>query len=313
MNVLVPRRLKKGDLIGVVCPASPVNDPSRIERGVRYLESIGYRTTVGRNALQRRGYLAGTDEERAADIHAMFADKHVRGIFCARGGYGTPRLLSLLDYRLIARNPKIFVGYSDITALALALWRKCRLVTYHGPMLAVDLFADVNPFAEESFWRVLTSPERRATLAPADASPAQVRYPGSATGRLLGGNLSLLVSLLGTPYMPYLRGGILFLEETGEDPYRVDRMLTHLGNAGVLSRSAGVAIGRFTDCVPGDAAAPSLTLETILAEAAENTGRPFLTGFPIGHERRMVTVPVGIRALLDADKGVITLLEPATA
>jgi muramoyltetrapeptide carboxypeptidase len=279
---------------------------------VRYLEGLGYRTTVGRNASRRLGYLAGTDEERAEDIHTMFADKRVRGIFCARGGYGTPRLLSRIDYYLIAKNPKILVGYSDITALALAIWRKCRLVTYHGPMLAVDLAADANPVAEESLWRMLTSPDRHTTLALADESPTRVKYSGSATGRLLGGNLSLLVSLLGTPYMPDLRRGILFLEEIGEDPYRVDRMLTHLGNAGILSRSSGVAMGQFTDCVPRDPSVPSLTLEAIMVGTAESTGKPFMTGFPFGHEKRMVTVPVGIRATLNADEGVITLLEPAT-
>lgn len=313
MNVLVPQRLKKGDLIGIICPASPVYDPSRIERGVRYLEGLGYRATVGRNAMQRQGYLAGTDDERVQDIHAMFKNKRVRGIFCARGGYGTPRLLSRIDYRLIARNPKILVGYSDITALALAIWKKCRLVTYHGPMLAVDLAADVNPFAEESLWRTLTSPARGATLALADESPARVQHPGTTTGRLLGGNLSLFVSLLGTPFMPEIRRGILFLEETGEEPYRVDRMLTHLGNAGVLSRSSGVVVGRFTDCLPRDPSSPSFSIDSIIAGTAEKTGKPFMTGFPIGHEKRMVTVPVGIRARLDADHGVITLLEPATA
>ena len=313
MNVLVPRRLKKGDLIGIICPASPVHDQTRIETGVRYLEGLGYRTTVGRNIWKRNGYLAGTDDERAQDIHEMFTNRKVRGIFCARGGYGTPRLLSRINYHLIARNPKILIGYSDITALALAIWRKCRLVTYHGPMLSVDLAADVNPFAEESLWRILTSPERRATLALADESPTRVKYPGTATGRLIGGNLSLLVSLLGTPYMPEVRRTILFLEETGEEPYRVDRMLTQLGNAGVLSRSSGVAVGRFTDCHPRDPSTPFLSLDAIMAGTAENAGRPFMTGFPIGHERRMVTVPVGIRARLDAGEGVITLLEPATA
>jgi muramoyltetrapeptide carboxypeptidase len=311
MNVLVPRRMRKGDLIGIICPASPVPDSSRIEKGVRYLEGLGYRTTVGPNAMRRTGYLAGTDDERAEDIHAMFANRKVRGIFCARGGYGTPRLLSRIDYRLIARNPKILLGYSDLTALFLAIWRKCRLVTYHGPMLAVDLSGDVNPVAEESLWRTLCSPEPRATVALADPSPHEVNNPGAATGRLLGGNLSLLVSLLGTPYMPDVRRGILFIEEIGEDPYRVDRMLTHLGNAGILARASGVATGQFTDCVPRDPAAPSFSLGMILAGAAESTGKPFQTGFPIGHEKRMVTVPVGIRARLDAGKGLLTLLEPA--
>jgi muramoyltetrapeptide carboxypeptidase len=312
MEVRVPGRLKKGDLLGIICPASPVYDMSRIESGVRYLEGLGYRTTVGRNASRHTGYLAGTDGERADDIHDMFTNRQVRGIFCARGGYGSPRLLPRLDYRRIARNPKIFVGYSDITALSMAFWTKCRLVTYHGPMLAVDLAAGVDPFAEESLWRMLTSPERHATLAMSD-DDARVRHSGAASGRLLGGNLSLLVSLLGTPYMPDIRGGLLFLEEIGEDPYRVDRMLTQIANAGIFSRARGIALGRFTACVPKDPDVPSLSLGEVIAGRAELAERPFLSGFPIGHEKRMVTVPVGLRARLDADRGEITLLEPATA
>ena len=311
MNVLIPRRLSKGDLLGIICPASPVRDPSLIEKSVRYFESLGYRARAGRNAARRMGYLAGTDDERADDIHEMFADKNVKGIFCARGGYGTPRLLSRLNYRLIARNPKILVGYSDVTALALAIWTRCRLVTYHGPMAAVDLADGLNPVAEESLWRMLTSPERHATIARADRSREGVTNPGSATGRLLGGNLSLVVSLLGTPYMPDVRRGILFLEEIGEEPYRVDRMLTHLANARVLARAGGVLMGAFTDCVPRDPAVPSLTLEAILSGVARSTGRPFLTGFPIGHEKGMATIPVGIRARLDAGEGSLTLMEPA--
>jgi len=313
MKVLVPQRLKRGDLIGIISPAGPVHDLSRLESGVHYLEGLGYRTKVGRNAERRLGYLAGTDEERAEDVHAMFADRNVRGIFCARGGYGTPRLLPRIDYSLIGKNPKILLGYSDITALALAIWRKCRLVTYHGPMLAVDLAVDVNPVAEESLWKMLTSPARHATLARADESPARIQHAGSATGRLLGGNLSLLVSLLGTPYLPDFRRGLLFLEEIDEAPYRVDRMLMHLENAGILSRISGVAVGQFTRCVPGEPATPSLTLQEIMAGTAEKAGKPFLNGFPIGHEKQMVTVPIGIRARMNADEGVITLLEPATA
>jgi muramoyltetrapeptide carboxypeptidase len=180
-------------------------------------------------------------------------------------------------------------------------------------MLAVDLAGDVDPVAEESLWRTLCSPEPRARLARAEPFPSRVKIAGTATGRLLGGNLSLLVSLLGTPYMPEIRRGILFLEEIGEDPYRVDRMLTQLRNASVFSRASGVAFGQFTDCVPRDPAAPTLPLAAIIAGTAEYAGKPFLTGFPIGHEKTMVTVPVGIRAHLDADEGVLTLLEPATA
>jgi len=313
MDVLVPRRLRKGDLIGIISPASPVHDPSRIEHGVRYLEGLGYRTRVGKNALQRKGYLAGTDEERTEDVHAMFADRNVKAIFCARGGYGTSRILSRINYRLVARNPKILVGYSDITALAMALWKKCRLVTFHGPMVAADTTPDADPVAEESLWRMLTSPGRGAVLAQADPLPPQVRFPGSARGRLLGGNLSLLVSLLGTPYMPDFRSGLLFLEEIGEEPYRVDRMLTQLENAGIFSRVRGVAMGQFSDCAPRSNATPSLTLGEIMADATRGASKPFLSGFPIGHEKRTMTVPVGVRASLDADRGVLTLLENATS
>jgi muramoyltetrapeptide carboxypeptidase len=313
MNVLVPQRLKKGDCIGIISPASPVADASRIERGVRYLEGLGYRTKLGDAVYRRKGYLAGTDDERAGDIHAMFRDKNVRAIFCARGGYGSPRLLSKIDYRIVGRNPKIFLGYSDVTALSLAFWKKCRLVTYHGPMLAVDLQGDVNAFAEESLWRTLASPGRNAVLAASEAPPAAAHASGTATGRLLGGNLSLVVSLLGTPYMPDLRGALLFLEEIGEDPYRVDRMLTQIRNAGVFTRASGLALGHFTDCVPRDPAAPTIPLQSILAETAAAAGTPVLGGFPFGHEKPMATLPVGLRARLDAGKGVITLLEPSTS
>ena len=290
-----------------------MRDNSRIERGVRYLEGLGYRTKVGKHALHSAGYLAGTDEERTADVHAMFADRNVKAIFCARGGYGTPRLLSRINYGLVAKNPKILLGYSDITALALALWKKCRLVTYHGPMIAADTTPDADPATEESLWRILTSSERGATLAEADANSPQARFPGSATGRLLGGNLSLLVSLLGTPYVPDFRTGLLFLEEIGEEPYRVDRMLTQMENAGIFLRARGIAMGQFTDCGPRSGASPTMTVGEIMTGVARGARKPFLAGFPIGHEKRTVTVPLGIRARLDADTGVLRLLEPATS
>jgi muramoyltetrapeptide carboxypeptidase len=308
MDVRIPARLAPGDLIGVVSPASPIDDPSRIEQGIRYLESLGYRTVVGANSARRLGYLAGTDEERASDLHAMFADRRVRAIFCVRGGYGSPRLLSLLDYRLIARNPKIFVGYSDITALHLAFWTKARLVTYHGPMLGVDMVGVMDPMAEESFWRTLNSPRRRMMVIP---SGGVVLRGGAAIGRLLGGNLSLFVSLLGTPFQPDFRRALLFLEEIGEEPYRVDRMMTQLRNARILERAAGVAAGYFSDCVPKDSNKPSMSVEEIMREAAASARRPFVVGLPFGHERRSVTIPVGLRVRLDAGAGTLELLEPS--
>jgi muramoyltetrapeptide carboxypeptidase len=308
MDVRVPARLRPGDLIGVIAPASPMDDCTRVERGVRYLESCGYRTITGKHAGKRSGYLAGTDEERAEDIGAMFADRRVNAIICIRGGYGTPRLLARLDYAVIRKNPKIFVGYSDITALHLAFWARARLVTFHGPMLGVDMAGTMDPFAEEALWRLLTSPSRQ--LIPPESGGMPLT-PGRGTGRLLGGNLSLLVSLFGTPYQPAFRHALLFLEEIGEEPYRVDRMLTQLRNAGLFRQAAGIALGQFTDCVPKDAGKPSQTVEEIVRECAAGSSRPFVAGLPFGHERKMVTIPVGVRAALDGRAGSLELLEPA--
>ena len=310
MEVIKPRALRPGDLIGLVSPASPIADTSRIDRAIRYLESLGYRVRTGDHSTDSHGYLAGTDRDRAADLHAMFADRAVRAIFCIRGGYGAPRLLPYLNYRLIRNNPKIFSGYSDITALALALWRKAGLVTFHGPMAGVDLAGAPDPFTEEMFWGMLTSRTKRGAITLPGTPPAGLA-PGRASGRLLGGNLALVVSLLGTPFMPDLRSAVLFLEDITEEPYRIDRMLTQLRNAGILRRSAAVLTGQFTDCVPQDTSKPSLTLEEILAETAALSGRPFLAGLPFGHESPKMTLPVGLRVRIDADAGRLEFLEAA--
>ena len=305
MPIRVPRRLKKNDLLGIICPASPVADAARIERGVRYLESLGYRVTVGANAAKSDGYLAGSDAERVADIHAMFTDRRVKGIFCARGGYGTGRLLPLLDYGRIARHPKVFVGYSDVTALALALWKKCALVTYHGPMSAVEMAGPIDPFTEESLWNVLTSAAPGLTVARGAPSADGRR----ARGHLLGGNLSLVASVMGTPWALDFRGAILFLEEIGEDPYRVDRMLVQLAHAGAAARAAGTALGQFTACVVRESGTPTRALEASFADFSSKARGPVVRGFPVGHEKRMATLPLGIRALLDAGEGSLTLEE----
>ena len=312
MQPVKPSALKKGDLIGLITPASPVADPSRIERAVRYLEQLGYRTAVGKHVGQTKGYLAGTDEERADDIHAMFADREIRAIMCLRGGYGTPRLLPLLNYRLIARNPKIFVGYSDITVLQLAFWKKCGLISFHGPMPAVDMANGIDPFTEETFWRVLTSRKKLGVL-PLDGGPLTALQPGKGSGRLLGGNLSLVVSILGTPYQPDFRGCVLFIEEIEEEPYRVDRMMVQLGNASIGQNSGGIILGQFTDCVPKDPTKPTLSIDEIVAENASIWGRPFLANLPFGHVPKMMTIPVGLRARIDSGAKIVEFLESAVS
>ncbi len=310
MEFIRPPRLNKGDLLGLVSPASPIADPSRIDRGVRYLEGLGYRVLLGKSVTAVHGYLAGTDEQRAADLHAFFARKDVRAILCVRGGYGTPRLLSLLDYRLVRRNPKIFVGYSDITALQLALWKRAGLVTFHGPMVGVDMADTMDAFTEEIFWNLLTSDRKQGKIKLPDDTAITV-FPGRGTGRLLGGNLALIVSLLGTPYQPSFSGSVLFLEDIGEEPYRIDRMLVQLRNTRILGRSAAILAGQFTDCVPEDKSKPSLTVDQLLSEAASSTRRPLLAHLPFGHENPKMTIPLGIRARVDAGARQIELLEPA--
>ena len=310
MNPLKPSPLRRGDLIGLVSPASPIADVTRIERGVRYLESLGYRTIVGRHATFSNAYLAGSDDQRVADIHEMFSMKEVRGVLCIRGGYGTPRILPLVNYRLIARNPKVFVGYSDITALQLALWKKTRLVTFHGPMLGVDMADTMDQLTEDSFWTLVTSRTRPGRLALTGLAPS-ILSSGCGTGRLLGGNLSLIVSILGTPFQPDFRKAVLFLEDIGEEPYRIDRMFAQLRNASILSRAGAILSGQFSDCLPRDVSKPSFNVDQLLKEYAHLGSRPFLSGLPFGHETRKLTIPLGIRAKIDADAGTIEYLEPA--
>jgi len=266
---------------------------------------------VGANALKKHGYLAGTDEERAADLHAMFRDRRVRAIICARGGYGTPRLLRMLDYRMIRRNPKILVGFSDITALQLAFWAKCALVTFHAPMLATDMAEPMDSFTEEMFWLLVTSNQKAGSLTFPEPMQAKILRPGSFTGHLLGGNLSILVSLLGTPYQPALDRSALFLEEVGEEPYRVDRMLTQLQNALVLARCRGIMIGQCTDCVPRDPSRPSLSLDEVLKEFALAFKKPVISNLPFGHVKQKMTLPMGVKVRVDAERRSMELLEAA--
>jgi len=310
LKTLKPRRLKAGDLIGIVSPASTILDPSRIQRGVAYLERLGYRTVVGEHVLKTYGYLAGTDEERAADLHAMFRNPEVKAIMCIRGGYGSPRLLSHIDYRLIARNPKIFVGYSDITTLQLALWRKCRLVSFQGPMVGVDMPDGLDVFTEELFWRVLTSPKKAGSVLPPD-EPVNTLRTGKGSGILMGGNLAHLVASMGTPYLPSFKGALLFIEDIGEEPYRIDRMMSQLRHASILRQAAGILAGKFTDCGPKDSAKPSLSVDDVLREISALAPVPFLSNLPFGHEAKKITMPLGIRVRVDAAKRTVEFMEGA--
>jgi muramoyltetrapeptide carboxypeptidase len=270
---------------------------------------------LGRNAYRRHGYLAGTDDERLADLNAAFQDPSIDAIWCIRGGYGSLRLLDRVDYAAMARQPKALIGFSDATALLNAVTRLTGVVTFHGPVAR----AGMTEFSRRHFQAVLTSaaaPGRLGRLQqPADVLvPRESRIAtlsaGVAEGELAGGNLTLLQCLIGTPYFPELAGAILFLEDMGEDLYRVDRMLAQLRLIGALRQLAGVLVGRFTD-LERSGADGALGFDEVLASYFEPLGIPVAYGFPVGHIEAQWTLPLGVRARLDADAGEVELLEPA--
>ncbi len=311
MKILKPHMLKKGDLIGVITPASIPDDISRIEKGVRYLESLGYRVEVGKNVGKVRGYLAGTDEERLEDLHYMFNKKDVKAIICARGGYGTPRLLDKIDYSLIKKNPKIFVGYSDITALQMAFLKKCGLVTFAGPMVAVDFWKEeVSKFTEEQFWRMITSDKPFGKLANPDNERFFVLNKGNAEGKIIGGNLALITALMGTDYLPSFENNILMLEDIGEPPYRVDRMLNQIKLAKGLEQASAIVLGRFVDCYDSDGA-KSLTLNEVIADYFSKINKPVIYNFKHGHISDNITVPFGLNCSLNTEKNILEITESA--
>jgi muramoyltetrapeptide carboxypeptidase len=228
-----------------------------------------------------------------------------------RGGYGTPRLLSLLNYKLIAHNPKIFVGYSDITALQLVFWKKSRLITFDGPMAGVEMANQIDPFTEEMFWQSITSSKKLGTVSLPENQKIESLRNGKASGRLVGGNLSLIVSLFGTRYQPDFTDSILFIEEITEEPYRVDRMMMQLQNSSLFKKANGMLLGQFTDCIPTDLTKPSLTTDEVLRDSATRFAKPTLFNLPFGHVSKKMTLPIGLRVRMDATKHSLEYLEAA--
>jgi len=311
MKPVRPKPLRRGDVIGVIAPASAPTSQEKIDGGTEYLERLGYRVKLGKNVRAVRGFLAGTDEERAADVNEMFADTQVRAIIAVRGGYGTPRLLPLINYPLIKRNPKIFVGYSDLTALQLALYKKTGLVSFSGPMAGVEMFKSIDHFTEEHFWRMITSTKKSGEIHNPDSRLLKSIGKGRATGVLIGGNLSLITSITGTPYLPSFKNSILFFEEVGEECYRFDRMLNQLALAGIFNEAKGIVVGELTDIKPSDAEKPFLTVDQIVADHLSPLSKPILTGLVYGHVARKLTMPIGIRATMDATQCSLSFLEAA--
>ena len=309
MNLLKPKKLRPGQLIGLIAPAGPILPRDRIQRAVTYLEQQGYPVVLGRHVEDQHGYFAGQDEARLNDLNAMLRNPQVRMIMALRGGYGCMRLLGSVDYRSVRRDPKILVGFSDLTALQMALYCRTKLVTFAGPMAAVEFSVPPDPLTEEHFWKAVTTTRRLGKIP----TPEIVHCCGSKAveGVLLGGNLTTLASLVGTPFLPKFKEAILVLEEIDERPYRIDRMLSQLRLAGVLKALRGLVLGQFTQCENTDATRPSLSCEEVLQEFSTALAVPTLTGLLHGHVARKMTLPWGVKARLRTASCQLEVLESA--
>ncbi len=315
---IVPQHLEPGDTVGLIAPASAPVSADALDRSLALLQNLGFKPLLGRHTRQRHGFLAGPDRDRAGDLMRMFTNRRVRGIFCVRGGYGTARLLPLLDYSAIRRNPKVLVGFSDITSLQCALLKKSGLVTFHGPMTTSCLIKDnCTPFTRESLWRTITEPAAPGSIRRGyRAKTISIVRRGKVSGELIGGNLTILSALIGTPWQPDFRNRILFLEEVDEEPYSVDRLLTHLLNAGVLGAVAGVAVGVCSGCVDPKAKRAGeyrQSVEDVLQERLWPLKVPVAIGLPFGHGTNNATLPVGGRAMLDANRGDLIITRAAVS
>ena len=310
-----PFRLEPGMTVGIIAPASAPGSAQTVENGIKVLEEHGYKVKLGKYALEKNGFFAGTDRQRLADIHSMFRNPKIHAIICLRGGYGTPRLLKDIDYKLIKEHPKIFVGFSDITGLHIAFSQMTGLVTFHGPMLASNIANEKGrKYSIGSLLRILSKPEPFGSILKGSGiRRGRTIRKGRATRALIGGNLSLLVTHLGTPWDFSTKGKIVFIEDIGETNYRIDRMLTHLLNAGKLADAAGIVFGYFTDCEekPSADGRPTQKIEEILCERTGRLGIPVAYGFPFGHESLTATLPYGIKATFDATKSDLIIEESA--
>ncbi len=298
-TIKVPSRLKPGDTIGIVAPAGPY-DRELFSRGVRILEEMGFEVYVPDGLLDARAYLAGTDKHRAEMVNRLFADQSTKAIVCARGGYGSLRILHLLDYDTIAKNPKIFLGFSDITALLTVLFDRCGLVTFHGPV--VTSLADAGELTKQSLLQTVSSGHRLEI----EVSKGITVKPGAGAGILGGGNLNTLCHLVGTPFAPSFANKILFLEDRAEAPYRIDRMLMQMKLAGCFQGLAGMVLGSFEDC------GPLQDILTIIKDLFGDYQIPIIAGLEAGHGNTNMTLPMGLEATLDTDRHLLSYHRAAT-
>ena len=313
MKKIIPRTLRMGDTIGLIAPGSPFSEKV-YKRAITHLESLGLKIKESKNLHKSYGYLAGKDEDRVNDIHQMFKNPEVSGIWCIRGGYGTTRLLPDLDYELIKANPKVLIGYSDITALLNAIYLKTGLAGFHGPVAASEMTA----YTYENVYSQLFNNNSKSTVKQfipegegEEYKPVVIR-PGKMSGELIGGNLSLLAAMAGTEFELDAKGKILFIEDVGEKPYRIDRMLTQLRQTANLKHATGILLGVFNGCQPGEND-QSLPLIDTLKDRLGDLEIPVYYGFSFGHIDNNCTIPIGAKASFDTEKPILNILEAVTS
>jgi len=312
-KLVKPKHLAEGDTVGIVLPASRTFEAENVKIARDLLEALGFKVKIGKHAFDQWGYFAGRDEDRAADINTMFADPDVDGIFCFTGGWGSPRVLPLLDYENIRRNPKVLIGYSDITALLNGIHKETGLVTFHGPVAD----SQFNDYTLDNFRRAVMSTDPIGELTNPAKKPNELVdkehhittiTSGKATGPIVGGNLTLAASLMGTPWELDTDGALVFLEDVHEELYRIDRMLTQLALGGKFDSVKGVVFGRCSRC-PVESI--TFSLEEILRDRFGSMGIPVMYGFAFGHISEKLTLPIGVPATMDADAGTLTIAEAA--
>jgi muramoyltetrapeptide carboxypeptidase len=313
--IIKPAKLSKSDTLALVTPGSYITE-DELQQSMDNLQQLGFNAVYSNKLLLQNGYFSATDAERANDLMGMFKRKDVNGIVCARGGYGCARILPLLDYDVIKSNPKVLIGYSDVTALHLGIFKKTGLITFHGPV-GTSTF---NDFTKEYFDKVLLNPQKDTLLINSTNVEDENIYGvttlvnGEGEGILTGGNLSIVVSLIGTEFDIETKNKIIFLEEIGEEPYRIDRMLTQMIQAGKFDNAAGVAMGIFRNCeskLDNPSFEKSLTLMEVLQDRLGNLKIPVVYGMSFGHVKDKFTLPVGVNVKLNADEQTIVLLESA--
>lgn len=308
-----PKKLDKGDTIGVISPASPSEKKSDVIRGVETLEEWGYKVVLGKNVNKTKGFVAASEEERASDFNEMFRRDDIDAVFVTQGGYGSAQIIPLIDFEAVSKNPKIFTGFSDITSLHLSLHKFSNLITFHSPGMSRFNSEDLTDYTKEHFFKAIASTEPIGEIGPASKKKYIHRIGSGATeGHLTGGNLTLICATLGTPYAIDTKDKILLIEDVETEPWIFDHMLSHLRNAGCLSGVKGIVVGECFKCVPRSHEPGyycDISLEDVLEYYFKPLGVPVLYGLPLGHTDDLATVPLGVRVRLDADSKTFTVLE----